>query len=306
MRLKFNPPWSRCLGMLGTLILCLSTTAAAAASGASELPLILPEAVFASLGRVTGGITAQRIMDRGSIIRIQLAEPQNPLPPDTDVILFRQGLRLRDGKHTLGVLAVPVGQGRTLPRLTEDQEIADPNTTGVAWVRLHAVRQEVSRGDSLMTASEAASWADSACKDTDAPQGDTPSKWEAAPPRSHVIALAASNSQAGLLSSSWDLIAVSGGCAAGLTAGQSVSLWRPAVTSYGRKLDQAVEARENDSGSVFDDNPAITRSQTPGHRIGSGIVVVAYPAAALVRIRVATQPIEIGDQVRPTHIRKQP
>lgn len=305
MRLKFNRRWACRLGVLAALTLHLSTPAAAAPSRVDEWPLILPEAVFSSLGRVTGGITAQRIMDRGSIIRIQLADPQSALPPDTDVVLFRQGLRLRDGKRPLGVLAVPVGQGRTLNRLTEDQEIADPSTTGVAWVRLHAVRQEISRGDSLMTASEAAQWASAACKDADATTGAT-SVSEPAQPRSAVIALAASNSQAALLSSSWDLIAVSGGCAAGLSAGQSVSLWRPAVTSYGRKLDHAVEAQDNDSGSVFDDNPAITRTQTPGHRIGSGTVVVAYPEAALVRIRVATQPVEIGDQVRPTHIRKQP
>lgn len=298
MPLKFNRRPACRLALHAVLLLCLPALAAAAQPAAGELPLVLPEAVFANLGRVTGSTTEQRIMDRGSIVRVQLADTQNTLPPGTDVLLFRQGLRLRDGNRTLGVLAVPVGRGRTLQRTTEGQEIADPNVTGIAWVHLQAVRQEVTRGDSLMAVSDAERWANNACEyrgeKADAPSATTKTAGE----HNEVLALAASHGQAGLLSSSPDLVVVSGGCAAGLTFGQPVSLWRPPVMSYGRKLDQPVEARENDSASVFDDNPGITRTPTPEHRIGSGVVVAVYPEAALVRIRVVTQRIEIGDRIR--------
>lgn len=300
MPLKFNRRPACRLALRAVLLLCLPALATAAQPAVGELPLVLPEAVFANLGRVTGSTTEQRIMDRGSIIRVQLADPQTTLPPDTGVLLFRQGLRLRDGKgkQNLGILAVPVGQGRTLRRLTEEQEIAEPDRPGVAWVRLQAVRQEVTRGDSVMTVSDAERWANNACEygseKADAPSATT----KTAGQHNEVLALAASHGQAGLLSSSPDLVVVSGGCAAGLAVGQPVSLLRPPVLSYGRKLDQPVEARENDSASVFDDNPGITRTQTPEHRIGSGVVVAVYPEAALVRIRIVTQPIEIGDRIR--------
>ena len=307
MPLKFNRRCIHCLGRHAGWLLCLPALAMAAQPPVGELPLVIPEAVFAQLGRVTGSTTEQRIMDRGSIIRVQLADPQTTLPPDTDVLLFRQGLRLRDGKgkRTLGILAVPIGQGRTLRRLTEAQEIAEPDRPGVAWVRLQAVRQEVARGDSLMTVSDAERWTNDACQPpTAAASSAADSKASVTGKQSQVVALAASNGQAGLLSASLDLVAVSGGCASGLAVGQPVSIWRPKVMSYGRKLDQPVEARENDSSSVFDDNPGITRTQTPEHRIGSGVVVAVYPEATLVRIRVVTQPIEIGDRIRPISGRK--
>lgn len=307
MPFKFNRRWIHRLCRLAGWLFCLPVLAIAAQPALGELPLVLPEAVFASMGRVTGDTTDQRIMDRGSIIRVQLADPQTTLPPDTDVLLFRQGLRLRDGKgkRTLGVLAVPVGQGRTLHRFSEAQEIAEPERPGVAWVRLQGGRQEVARGDSLMTVSDAERWANGACQPPPAAASSAAdSKPSTTDVQSQVVALAASNGQAGLLSASLDLVAVSGGCANGLAVGQPVSIWRPTVMSYGRKLDQPVEARDNDSSSVFDDNPGIARTQTPEHRIGSGVVVAVYPEAALVRIRVVTQPIEIGDRIRPISGRK--
>ena len=60
---------------------------------APNLPIIVPEAVFANLGRVTGATLQQQIMDRGSIVRVQFADPKDRLAPDTPVVLFRQGLR---------------------------------------------------------------------------------------------------------------------------------------------------------------------------------------------------------------------
>lgn len=270
----------------------------------ADLPIIVPEAVFANLGRVTGGTTQQRIMDRGSIIRIKLADDQERIAPDTEVVLFRQGLRLRNADRTLGVLAVPVGRGRTLQRLTENQEIADPNEPGVAWVRIQSVRQEVSRGDSLMTASAAQQWAANGCEDTQ--RKDPPQKDPANPRDARVIGLVSSDVLADPMSASLDLVVLDGGCQSGFRNGQAVSLWRPPVTSYGRRLDQPVDARDNNSTSVIDDNPGITRTQIPGHRIGSGVVVAAYADTALVRIRVATQPVQIDDQVRPMLLRNQP
>lgn len=298
MRLKFNRSLTRSLCLASILILGLPTNVRAQSLG---LPLIVPEAVFANLARVTGATTQQRIMDRGSIIRIRLADNQDKLPPDTSVLLFRQGLRLRNGDRTLGVLAVPVGRGRTLQRISENEVVADPDEPGIAWVRLQSVRQEVSRGDSLMTERDAKNWEAGAC---DATSAATDTAADSA--NSQVIALASSDVLADPLSTSLDLVIISGGCAAGLREGRAVSLWRPPVTTYGRKLDQPVDARDNSSVSVIDDNPGILRTQIPGHRIGSGIVVAVYPEAAIVRLRVATQPIQIGDQARPTHIRNQP
>ncbi len=296
MRLNFNRRLPLRLFLVSTLTFGLSSLALAQTLG---LPLIVPEAVFAKLGRVTGATTQQRIMDRGSIIRIRLADSQDRLPPDTGVLLFRQGLRLRDGDRQLGVLAVPVGRGRTLQRLSENEEIADPDEPGVAWVRLQSVRQEVSRGDSLMTERDAKEWESSPCDKPAAAKPDPTSDADDV----KVIALVSSNVLADPLSTSLDLVIISGGCHAGLTAGRSVSLWRPPVTTYGRKLDQPVEARENNSASVIDDNPGILRTKAPGHRIGSGVVAAAYPDVSIVRLRVATQPIQVGDQVRPTPIR---
>ncbi|MBU3667532.1 MAG: hypothetical protein FGM53_03215 [Rhodocyclaceae bacterium] len=284
------------LCLAGLLTAGLSSLALAQNLG---LPIILPEAVFSSLGRVTGATTEQRIMDRGSIVRIRLGDNQERLSPDTGVLLFRQGLRLRDGGRSLGVLAVPVGRGRSLQRLSENEEIADPNEPGVAWVRLQSVRQEVSRGDSLMTERDAKQWEAGNCDKTTVGKADpTPDAEDI-----KVIALVSSNVLADPLSTSLDLVIISGGCAAGLTTGRAVSLWRPPVTTYGRQLDQPVEARDNNSASVIDDNPGILRTKTPGHRIGSGVIVAAYPDAAIVRLRIATQPIQVGDQARPTPLR---
>ena len=303
MRLRFNCSIFRQVSALGFLLLTVPLEDLAQAPG---MPIIIPEAVFSSLGRVTGATTQQRIMDRGSIIRIKLGDDQDRLPADTEVVLFRQGLRLQlpGGDRTLGVLAVPVGRGRTLQRLTENQEIADPNEPGVAWVRIQSVRQEVSRGDSLMTVSEAQRWEPKEC---DAPVGNNAAPTPAASPGdARVIGLVSSDVLADPLSTSLDLVVISGGCLTGLRTGQAVSLWRPPVTTHGRKLDQPVEARDNNSSSVLDDNPGITQTQVPGHRIGSGLVVAAYPNVALVRIRVATQPVQINDQARSMLLRNQP
>ena len=307
MPLRFNPSNLQ-RRLLATLLLLLAPICAIAQT--AGLPIIVPEAVFANLGRVTGGTTQQRIMDRGSIIRIKLTDDQDRIPPDTDVLLFRQGLRLRSADRTLGVLAVPVGRGRTLQRLTENQEIADPNEPGVAWVRIQSVRQEVSRGDSLMTASDAQRWGATSCDEPTRkdppPANPNTSTNPANPGDARVIGLVSSDVLADPLSASLDLVVISGGCQTGLKTGQAVSLWRPPVTTYGRKLDQPVDARDNNSASVIDDNPGIARTQIPGHRIGSGVIVAAYAEAALVRIRVATQPVQVDDQVRPMLLRNQP
>lgn len=307
MPLRFNPSNLQ-RRLLATLLLLLAPICAIAQT--AGLPIIVPEAVFANLGRVTGGTTQQRIMDRGSIIRIKLADDQDRIPPDTDVLLFRQGLRLRSADRTLGVLAVPVGRGRTLQRLTENQEIADPNEPGVAWVRIQSVRQEVSRGDSLMTASDAQRWGATSCDEPTRkdppPANPNTSTNPANPGDARVIGLVSSDVLADPLSASLDLVVISGGCQTGLKTGQAVSLWRPPVTTFGRKLDQPVDARDNNSASVIDDNPGIARTQIPGHRIGSGVIVAAYAEAALVRIRVATQPVQVDDQVRPMLLRNQP
>lgn len=272
------------------------------------LPLIVPEPVFNSLGRVTSDLRNQRIMDRGSILRISFPDGQQSLPADMGVVFFRQGLRLTDGERKLGILAIPIGYGQALTRTAESQEVADPVSPGVGWVRLERTRQEVTRGDSIMTRAQAERWTEKTClpnpnpNDAADPQGNN-----AIPATSfNVIALADSKASAGLISTTQDLVVISGGCKTGLNTGQSLSLWRPTIRAHGRKLDEAVEDRDNDSTSVLDDNPGITRTLAPGHRIGNGVVVAVYEHAAIVRIRVATQPVQIGDQVRPTHARKQP
>jgi hypothetical protein len=302
MHRRFNPLLQTRLA-LTALLWGVSMHALGQSAG---LPIIVPEAVFANLGRVTGGTTQQRIMDRGSIIRIKLADDQERIAPDTEVVLFRQGLRLRNADRTLGVLAVPVGRGRTLQRLTENQEIADPNEPGVAWVRIQSVRQEVSRGDSLMTASAAQQWGANNCEETPRTEAVQKDPTPTNPADARVIGLVSSDVLADPMSASLDLVVMDGGCQSGYRNGQAVSLWRPPVISYGRKLDQPVDTRDNNSSSVIDDNPGISRTQIPGHRIGSGVVVAAYADSALVRIRVATQPVQVDDQVRPMRLRNQP
>ena len=263
---------------------------------AEPLPLIVPETTFSSLARITGDTLNQRLMDQHSTIRIQLNDPAARLEPDTPLLIFRQGLRLStpDGR-VLGVLAVPVAQGRTLSQKAEAAEIANPDQAGVAWMRLQSLQQEVMRGDSVMTRKEAQDYAPPVCKTT-ATSSDSSTT-------SQVIAIV---SQSNMLSTAGDLLAVSGGCAAGLTRGSQVTLWRPTVTTYGRKLDQPVDDTRNDSASVFDDNPAITRTQTPGHRVGSATVVATYPDTAIIRIQQITQAAQPGDLVRPSPAKIRP
>lgn len=307
MHPKFN-------GRLACLLLVTLTALASGPANAGTpeqamaLPLIVPEPVFASLGRVTGNLNQQRIMDRGSIIRISFPDNQQTLPADTGVVFFRQGLRLSQDGRSLGILAIPVGTGQSLTRTSEAQEVADPVAAGTAWVRLERLRQEITRGDSIMTRTQTEAWAaaDPACAGNRKGEPDQSGKDGAAPAPFSVIALADNQASAGILSTSQDLVIISGGCKAGLTTGQTVSLWRPTSRGFGRKLDQAVEDRDNDSASVLDDNPGITRTLAPGHRIGNGVIVATYADAAIVRIRVATQPVQVGDQARPTHVRTQP
>jgi len=285
MRLNFNRAT-----FLATVLIGLST----ALAQAEPLPLIVPEATFGNLGRITGDTLNQRLMDQHSTIRIQLSDPTARLEPDAPLLVFRQGLRLStpDGR-VLGVLAVPVAQGQSLSQKAEAAEIANPDQAGVAWMRLQSLQQEVMRGDSVMTRQEAQDYAPPTCK---AAATDNPSM-------SQVIAIV---SQANMLSSTGDLLAVSGGCAAGLARGSKVTLWRPTVTTYGRKLDQPVDDTRNDSASVFDDNPAITRTKTPGHRVGTAIVVATYPDTAIIRIQQITQAAQPGDLVRSSPTKTQP
>lgn len=307
MHLKFNGAFAGLAIILTFTALASSRPAIAATpEQAMALPLIVPEPVFASLGRVTSNLNHQRIMDRGSIIRIRFPDDQQTLPADTAVVFFKQGLRLSDGERNLGILAIPVGYGHSLTRVSEAQDVADPVTPGIAWVRLERLRQEVARGDSIMTRTQNDAWAESACPKNQQNGAAKYDKSGAATPSFRVIALADSKASAGILSTTQDLVVVSGGCKAGLENGQPISLWRPSGSTFGRKLDQPVEARDNDSTSVLDDNPGITRTLAPGLRIGHGIVAAAYTDAAIVRIRVATQPVQVGDEARPTQVRKQP
>ena len=285
MRLKFNRA-----AFLVTTVMGLSSAAALAES----LPLVMPEAAFGALPRITGDTLNQRLMDQYSTIRIQLAEPDERLPPDTPLLVFRQGLRLSTPEgRTLGVLAVPVASGQTLSHQAEMAEIANPDQSSVAWMRLQSQQQEVMRGDSVMTRAEAKTYAPPICKPLPLAERTT----------SQVMAIV---SQTNRLASGGDLLAVSGGCAAGLTRNSTVTLWRPAVATYGRKLDQSVDDTRNDSASVFDDNPAINRSQTPGHRVGTAIVIASYPDTAIIRIQQIVQAVQPGDLVRLSSSKTQP
>lgn len=293
MRLNFNRLFVGCFGLLSGLLVASSVLAAAVAAPLPpDLPLILPDAVFADLSRITGGVTEQRLLDQGSIARVHLNDSRANLPPDTPVVFFRQGVRLNAKGQTLGVLAVPVGEGVSLRRSTEAHEIADPGEPGIAWVRISSVRLEIMRGDSLMTRDEATRWAAAPCPTGKSPLAAIP---QSTLPNAEVLALATDND---LLSATLGFVVASGGCNAGFSTGQSVSLWRTPVVNYGRKLDKAVDSGKYNSASVFEDNPAISETQTPGYRIGQGIVIAAYPETAIIQIRTTTHPIEVGDHVR--------
>ena len=289
MRLKFNRAAFVATAVTGFMVL---TTAP---SRAETVPLIVPEATFSALARITGDTLNQRLMDQHSTIRIQLTDPAARLQADTPLLVFRQGLRLSTPEgRMLGVLAVPVAQGQTLSTKAEANEIANPEQPGVAWMRLQSLQQEVMRGDSVMTRTEAQAYAPPGCEKT-APADATTT--------SQVLAIV---SQADMLSSAGDLLAVSGGCTAGLSRGSKVTLWRTTVATYGRKLDQPVDDTRNDSSSVFDDNPAIARTQTPGHRVGTATVLAAYPDTAIIRIQDITQAAQPGDLVRPSPAKTRP
>ena len=279
MRFKFNGSVLVAITLLGLL---------SAKAWAEALPLIVPEATFRTLPRITGNTLNQRLLDLHSTIGIQLTDPTERFKPDTPIVVLRQGLRLNtpDGRK-LGVLAVPIARGHTLSQQTEADEIANPNQPGVAWIRLQSLHQEVMRGDSVITQSQAQAYQPPACK--------APTDSDTSALASQVIALV---SQADMLSSGGELLIISGGCSAGLTQGGLVTLWRSALTTYGRKLDQPIENARHDGSSVFDDNPAITRAQTPGHRIGTATVAAVYPDAAIIRIRNITQAAQPGDLVR--------
>jgi hypothetical protein len=287
MRPKFNPAV-----LLGITLMGLSSVSALA----EPMPLVVPEATFGKLPRITGDTLNQRLMDQYSTIRIQLAEADERLPPDTPLLVFRQGLRLSTPEgRVLGVLAVPVASGQTLSHKAEAAEIANPDQPGVAWMRLQSQQQEVMRGDSVMTRTEAKTYAPPICKPL--PPAERPTSIP------QVMAIV---SQADRISSEGDLLAVSGGCAAGLSRGSIVTLWRPAVATYGRKLDQPVDDTRNDSASVFDDNPAISRNQTPAHRVGTAIVIATYPDTAMIRIQQIAQAVQPGDLVRLGPTKTQP
>ncbi len=255
---------------------------------APPLPLIVPEVSFNTLPRITGTTLNQRMMDTRSIIRIQLNASETTFAPNTPLIVIRQGLRLRTpGGKALGVLAIPVARGHTLSETARAREIADPATANADWMRLDLLYQETMRGDSVMTQAEVNAMQQSADRCTATPtSGSTAAE---------VIALA---SHMDLMATRGELIVVSGGCQAGLSGGRQVSLWRPATTTFGRKLDQAVEDPKNDGKSVFEDNPDISREQTAGHRVADGHVVAAYADAAIVQIDNLSHAVQSGDMVR--------
>ena len=279
------------------LSICTPITLWSATSMAQTLPLIIPEAEFRALPRITGNTLNQRVMDAYSIIRVQFNDTSQTLAPDTPITVFRQGLRLRapDGQ-ALGVLAIPIAQGSALNAAALERDVAHPTQKGVGWLRLTSIRQEVIRGDSVMTHSELATHQPVSC--LSAPSSSTPPT-----PRAEVIALA---SQTDIMSGSGDLVVVAGGCATGLRQGHDVAFWRPASITYGRRLDQAIEDPVNDGNSVFEDNPAITKEPSSSHRIGHGTVIASYPSAAIVRIRGVSQAVQSGDTVRPTANSQQP
>lgn len=290
MRSKFNRA-SLIATLFSVLVACVPFT-----SHAESVPLIMPEATFRALPRITGDTLNQRLMDQHSIVRIQLPDATERLEPNTPLVVFRQGLRLTTSAgRVVGVLAVPIAHGRTLSKHTEAAQIADPEQPGVAWMQLQSLQQEVMRGDSIMTRAHAQKLSPAACDAI--PPTDTK------PPATEVIAIV---SQADLMSSAGDLLAVSGGCAAGLNPGNTVSLWRPAVTTHGRKLDRPIDDLRNNSDSAFDDNPAITSTQTPSHRVGSARVVASYADTAILRVLKISQPAQPGDLVRPDPAKAKP
>lgn len=277
--------------------ICAPITLWSSASLAQTLPLIIPEAEFRTLPRITGNTLNQRMMDAYSVIRLQFSDASQTLAPDTPITVFRQGLRLRtpDGQ-ALGVLAIPVAQGSTLSAAALERDVANPSQRGVGWLRLKSMRQEVIRGDSVMTQGELATHQPVSCPPTPSPSLPSTS-------RAEVIALA---SQTDIMSGSGDLVVVSGGCALGLNNGREVTFWRPANVTYGRRLDQPVEDPTNDGNSVFEDNPDIAKESSSSHRVGQGIVIASYTSAAMVRVRGISQAVQTGDIVRPTSSRSSP
>jgi hypothetical protein len=71
-------------------------------------------------------------------------------------------------------------------------------------------------------------------------------------------------------------------------------------------MDQPIENKRNDASSVFDDNPAISRTQTPGHRIGTATVVAVYPEAAIIRVKNISQAVQPKDLVRISPVKNSP
>jgi hypothetical protein len=254
------------------------------------LPLILPEPTFQTLPRITGNLINQRMMDSHSIIRVRYTNPAQALPPGTPVIVFRQGLQLKgsDGK-ALGILAIPVAQGQTLNQATLDQEIAQPADKSSGWFRVSALRQEVMRGDSLMTRAEAMTHQPARCKRSEPPN-------DGVLPPVKIIALAG---QTDMMATGGGLVIVSGGCQNGLHTGDPLTIWRNEVTQFGRRLDQAVENPQNNAYKVFEDNPDITRELSSAHRVGNGTIVASYPSVAIVQIHQLSQAIQLGDLIRP-------
>jgi hypothetical protein len=256
---------------------------------AQPLPLILPESTFQTLPRITGNLINQRMMDSHSIIRMRFTDPSQALPPNTSLIVFRQGLRLKgsDGQ-ALGVLAIPVAQGQTLSQAMLDHDIANPADTSSGWFRISAMRQEVMRGDSIMSRSDAIKLYPGNCERT-APPND-----KVLPP----VKVLAQAGQTDMMASVGALIIVSGGCQNGLDTGDRLTIWRDERSSFGRRLDPAVEDPKNSASTVFDDNPDIRRELSPGHRVGSGTVVASYPSVAIVQIHQVSQAVQSGDLIR--------
>jgi len=271
---------------------------AALAHAGPPLPMIVPEATFIKLPRITGTTLNQRMMDTNSIIRIQRDASSEAFAPNTPVTVIRHGLRLQTpAGQSLGVLAIPVAQGHTLSDAARTRDIANATTTvdkatGKAigdtdWIRLDVLYQETMRGDSVMTRADVKAAHPSAehC-------ATTPSS---ASPTAAVIALAG---QMDMMATRGELVVISGGCTNGLSEGQQVTFWRPATTSFGRKLDPAIDDPKNDSNSVFADNPAISREQTPGYRVADGRIVAAYSDAAIVQIHAIAHAVQPGDLVQ--------
>lgn len=284
MAYKFN-----CLALMLGLWAGLWPTIGTAQSS-QPLPLILPESTFQSLPRVTGNLINQRMMDSHSIIRVRFTDPSQALPPSTALIVFRQGLRLKaaDGKE-LGILAIPVAQGETLSQITLNQDIANPADTSSGWFRISTLRQEIMRGDSIISRADAIKYQPEGCS-----RAATLNEKVLQPMK--VLAQAG---QTDMMASGGALIIVSGGCQNGLVNGDLVTIWRDETTSFGRRLDQPVEDSKNNAKAVFEDNPDISRELSPSHRVGSGTVVVSYPSVAIVQIYQVSQAVQSGDLIRP-------